>query len=259
VSHRKEQKEAAREARLAAERDEAAKAKRGRLLRLGGALAVLAIAAVLVAVLAGGGDDGGGGGDGGDLAGVGDSRAMLQGIPQDGTRLGDPDAPVVITEFADLQCPFCRQYAEQVLPQVIEQYVRSGQVALDLRLLRFIGPDSDRGARAAVVAGREDKMWHFVDLWYRNQGPEGSGYADDDFIRSLASASNVPPDKAIDGISDESTEAPLAKAEQEASDAGISSTPSFLIARKGEDPKPLEVSDLTFDAFQQALAPYLEQ
>jgi protein-disulfide isomerase len=132
-------------------------------------------------------------------------------------------------------------------------------MALELRLLRFIGPDSDRGARAAVVAGRHDRMWHFVDLFYRNQGPEGSGYADDDFIRSLASASNVPPDEAIDGISSESTEQPLAEAEQQASEAGISSTPSFLIAREGEDPEPLEVSDLTFEAFQQALAPYLEQ
>jgi protein-disulfide isomerase len=254
MSHRKEQKEAARQARVAAEREAAAKAGRTRLIRLGGALAVIAVAAVAVVLLLGGDD---GGEDTGGLQGVTDSRAMLEGVPQDGTSLGDPDAPVVLTEFADLQCPFCRDYAVNVLPQVIEQYVRPGRVRLELRLLRFIGPDSDRGARAAVIASRQDKMWDFVDLWYRNQGPEGSGYGDDEFIGNLAKAAGVPEQQALDGISAQDTEEPLSEAAQEASAAGINSTPSFLVTRDGKDSEPLELKELTFDALKQALDPLL--
>lgn len=255
MSHRREQKAAAREARVAVEREATAReTRRKRMTRLVAALAVIAIAAVLVVVIAGGGDD-----ETGDVQGVADGRAMLEGIPQDGSSLGDPDAPVVMTEFADLQCPFCRDYAVQVLPQIIEQYVRPGRMRLELRLLRFIGPDSDRGARAAVVASRRDKMWDFVDEFYRNQGTEGSGYADDDFIRSIAKAAGVPEQAAIDAIGAQNTEPPIAEAEQQASAAGIESTPSFLVGRKGEKPQRLEAPELAFDAFERALGPYLEK
>ena len=40
----------------------------------------------------------------------------------------------MLTEFADLQCPFCRDYAVNVLPQVIERYVRTKKLRLELRL-----------------------------------------------------------------------------------------------------------------------------
>lgn len=258
MSSRREQKAAAREARLAAEHEAAGReARQKRLVWLGGAVAVLAAAAVLIVLLAGGGDDGGGGDGEAGVQGVADSRAMLEGIPQDGTSLGDPDAPVVLTEFADLQCPFCRDYALNVLPQVIEKYVRPGDLRLEMRLLRFIGPDSDRGARAAVVASRQDKLWAFVDLWYRNQGAEGTGYGDDEFIRDLTEAVGVPPQQAIDGIGAQDTEAPLAEAEQQASAVGIDSTPSFTVTREGGEPERIELKQLTVEAIDQALAPYL--
>ena len=258
MTSRKEQKAAAREARLAAEREEAGReSRRKRLAWLGGAIAVLAAAAVLIVVLAGGGDDGGGGDGDGAVQGVADSRAMLEGIPQDGTSLGASDAPVVLTEFADLQCPFCRDYALNVLPQVIEKYVRPGDLRLEMRLLRFIGPDSDRGARAAVVASRQDKLWAFVDLWYRNQGTEGTGYGDDEFIGNLAEAAGVPPKQALDGIRARDTAAPLTEAQQQATAVGIDSTPSFTVTPKGGEPKRIELRELTIEAVDQALAPYL--
>ena len=49
---------------------------------------------------------------------------MLAGIPQSGIHLGSPSAPVRLVEFADLQCPFCREYTLQTLPQLVQDYVR---------------------------------------------------------------------------------------------------------------------------------------
>lgn len=238
MSHRQEQEAAARKRRL---------------VQLAAVAAVAAIAVVVLIVVSSSGGEEDTAADGAAVAGVSESRAMLEGIPQDGTTLGDPKAEKVLTEFADLQCPFCRDYALQVLPQVIRDYVRPGKLRLDLRLLRFIGPDSDRGGRAAYAAAEQDRMWDFVDLWYRNQGPEGSGYADDAFIADLAQAARLRRGSALEAIETSAHEEQLTQAEGMASAAGIDSTPSFLLGDEPGQGRRLSVPELTYDAFRQAL------
>ena len=67
-------------------------------------------------------------------------------------------------------------YDDHVLPRIINEYVRPGKIRLELRLLRFIGPDSDRGANAAHMAAGSNRMWQFADLFYRNQGADYGRY-----------------------------------------------------------------------------------
>jgi protein-disulfide isomerase len=59
---------------------------------------------------------------------------------------------VTLVEFADLQCPFCAQYARDALPRLIDRYVRPGRIRMQLRLLSFIGPDSECAARVAAAS-----------------------------------------------------------------------------------------------------------
>jgi protein-disulfide isomerase len=94
--------------------------------------------------------------------------------------------PATLVEFADLQCPFCAQYARDALPAVIDQWARPGRLQLDLRLLTFIGPDSLRAARPAGAAALQDRLWSFSDLLFLNQGRENSGYVTTDFLRRIA-------------------------------------------------------------------------
>ena len=63
--------------------------------------------------------------------------------------------------------------------------MRTGKVRLELRLLRFLGPDSDRLARVAMAAAGQNRMWQFVGLAYDRQGQENSGYATNGFINRL--------------------------------------------------------------------------
>ena len=79
---------------------------------------------------------------------------MLAGIPQSGIYLGNPAAPVPLVEFADLQCPFCREYTLQTLPQLVQDYVRTGKVRMEFRNLSFLGKDSVTAGRAAAAARR---------------------------------------------------------------------------------------------------------
>jgi protein-disulfide isomerase len=207
------------------------------LTRLGLLAALAVVAVVAVVALAGPGKS--------EPAKSGAaSDALLKGIPQSGITLGSPDAPVTLVEFADLQCPFCAQYERDVFPDIVRRYVRTGKLRLELRLLRFLGPDSDRLARAAAGAAAHDRMWQFVRLAYQRQGQENSGYATQDFIEALAADAGI---RSLDAGT--AAERQVRSAEQAARTLGIDSTPSFLIGRTGGRLSRFQPSELTPGAF----------
>jgi protein-disulfide isomerase len=164
--------------------------RRQRLVRLASAAAFLAIAVVAVLIVVSQSQTGGG--DASHITDVKEVRRQLSGIPQHGLVLGDPDAKVAVLEFADLQCPFCRAYSEEVLPQVIENQVRGGEAKLDFRNYTIIGPQSTPAGAAAIAAGEQGRGWDFVELFYRNQGTEDTGYVSDEFLTAVARAAGVP-------------------------------------------------------------------
>ena len=114
------------------------------------------------------------------------ASTTFRGIPEHDGVLGDPRAPLTLTEYVDLQCPICAVASKQTLPWLVENYVRTGKAKLELRTLHFIGPDSERAARVAAGAERQGRLWPFVEAFYAAQGGENSGYVTDGFLRSVA-------------------------------------------------------------------------
>ena len=111
-------------------------------------------------------------------------RERYAGIPQSGIVLGDAKAKLTITEYADLQCPACRRFAREELPKLLE-VVRSGEAKLEVRPFPILGVDSKTAAVASLIAARERRYFEFLDLFYRNQGPENTGYVTDAFLTQL--------------------------------------------------------------------------
>jgi protein-disulfide isomerase len=249
MSSRLERKERARAARLEAEqRSSAQAARRRRLWQLGAVTAIAAAVVIALVLVNQAGDDD----PGGALVGASETREMLEGIPQSGTTLGSRRAPYVLTEFADLQCPFCRDYTVDVLPDVIQRYVRPGRLRLELRTLRFIGEDSTRGARAAQAAADRGRMWNFVDLFFRNQGAENSGFASDDFIARVGRAAGVPAATARDAATSPALDAPIQRAERAAEALGVQSTPTFVLGRRPDQGRLLDMNQVA-SALEQEL------
>jgi protein-disulfide isomerase len=201
--------------------------RRSRLLRLAAGAAFLALAAVLVLIVIAAA----GSGDGGDteIESKAAVAKLLEGIPQRQMTLGDPEAPVELIEFGDLQCPVCAAYSEQVLPEIMETQVRKGRVKIDFRNLTIIGPESVGAGAAALAAGAQGRGWSFVDLFYRNQGDENSGYANDDaFLRAIAKAAGVRNLTKWDAKRAQMT-GKVEETSQEAANLGFDGTPSFAI------------------------------
>jgi protein-disulfide isomerase len=206
---------------------------RVRLLAGAAALAaVIVVAAILISQS--GGDDG-------------SSSApapQVERLPQHGVHLGDPKAPATMIEFADLQCPFCRDYAVRTLPGVIDRYVKTGRVRLELRLLAFLGPDSEKGRQVANAATLQDKLWDFTQLFYENQGQENSGYVTDSFLRRLERKAGLDMNQLAADVGSAEAQAFSRRAERMANQLGVSGTPSFYLVKGGGQPQQIDVAKL---------------
>ena len=82
-------------------------------------------------------------------------------------------------QYEDLQCPICKRYTDDAFPAVVNEYVKPGRLQLDFRGLAFLGPDSEKALRIALAAGKQNKLWDVVGLFYANQGEENSGWVTD--------------------------------------------------------------------------------
>jgi protein-disulfide isomerase len=247
---RKQLRDEARRARVERENAErAAAARRSRLMRLGAVIgAAAAVVAVLIAVSAShsgsGGSSATAASSSGPVAGAAATTALFAGIPQNGATLGSAKAPVKVTEFADLQCPFCRESALTQLPSIVKQYVRPGKVSMTFQSLAFIGPDSVSAARVAQAAAGQDKLWNFADLMYRNQGKENTGYATDAYLRRLAAAvPGLDVKRAFAARDGAAVTKRLESAQSLATKLGVSSTPTFLV-QHGSSAKLVDASGL---------------
>jgi len=228
----KSAREERREERLQAESQGAQQDRRKRLLQIGSAAIFIAVVVVAVLIVISAGNSGSGGDT--NLEDVGLVKEKLKGIPQSGLLLGDPRATVTLYEFGDLQCPVCKAYSEQIVPEVIESQVRTGEARLEFRNFVIIGQESVPAGAAALAAGKQGRGWNYLELFYRNQGKEASGYVTDEFLKEIARGAGVPDlakwerdresKQVIEEVQDTTAEAQR---------LGFTGTPSFAVEGPG--------------------------
>jgi protein-disulfide isomerase len=237
MSSRKAQREPARVARFGAQRAHALRERRSRRLRtVSGALLV---AATLVAV----------------AISISEHNprkpterqidlqvsALLAGVPQRATTLGDPQAPIAVTYFGDLECAVCRAFTvDGGFPQLVADDVRQGRVKVVYRSLctaTCSGPGEsvfDTQQAAAYAAGRQDLFWDYAELFYQEQGEEDSGYVTESYLDRLAA--QVPGLDAQIWHADRGAPALLAQVRADAAAAsklGVMGTPTLIVAGPG--------------------------
>ena len=168
------------------------------------------------------------------LPGAGDVQRLLKGIPQNGNVLGEPSAPVTMVEYVDLQCPYCQQFETQVMPNVIDRFVRSGKLKVELRVLAFIGPDSQRGQSAAIAAAQQGREFNFVQLLYGNQAGENSGWLSDDMVTSAAnSIPGLDAQKLLSDAGASGIKTTAGRYVAQATADKVSGTPTLLVGHTG--------------------------
>ena len=189
-------------------------------------VAVAIVAAALLVVLSQLGGTGGGSNK--------DVGEFYSGIPQDGTTLGEKDAPVTLYLYEDFQCPYCGRFDREMFPDLVDDYVRDGKAKLVSEPLVFLGPDSVTAARAALAAGEQNRYWPYSTLLFEKQGEENSGYVTDDFLRGLAEDTpGLDVQKWEDQRAGNSFTKELQAVQAKAQASGVNSTPTLIFKGPG--------------------------
>ena len=151
-----------------------------------------------------------------------------------GRLMGDPNAPVKLIEFADFQCPFCQRFAHDVEPQVFDEFVKNGTASFQYVSFAFLGEESRRAAEAAECAADQGRFWDYHDLLFLRQGKENSGVFSASNLKAFAAELKTHfPDfdtgKFNQCLDSGAKRAAIEQQTKQAADAGVQSTPSFVI------------------------------
>ena len=96
--------------------------------------------------------------------------------------LGDPDGDVLVVEFFDYLCPYCKTVAKDLRQAVIAD----GRIRLVMKEFPILGPQSVHAARAALAAGKQGRYedFHFALMAFE-------GKLDEAAVLSVAEALDV--------------------------------------------------------------------
>lgn len=174
-----------------------------------------------------------------------------------GNAMGDPNAPVVIEEYSDFGCGHCANFSDGAALEIANAYVATGQVYFVSHSVGGLlgSQTSQQLAEAAYCATDQEKYWEFHDYVFANQA---ALYANanppiDKYIASFAEALEIETGAFEECLSSRQYKDRVQEDQLEAVQAGINSTPSFLVNGT------LLVGNQPFTEFQNMIEAALSQ
>lgn len=166
---------------------------------------------------------------------------------------GSPDAPIVMYEYSDFQCPFCNRYFVQTEPALDESYVRNGDVRVVFRdfPLAQLHPNAPAAHVASLCAADQgiEQYWQMHSRLFQTQSEWNDSSDAPAYFATLAEELGLDLDAYQACIESGEKEALVAQGVMEAQALGFSGTPSFHIVRDAtNDAYPL-VGAQPYDQF----------
>lgn len=150
--------------------------------------------------------------------------------------VGNANAPVTMAIWFDYQCPFCKQLDTNVMPQLYEQYVKTGKVKVVFKDFQFLGNDSmtDAEFARAVWEAYPDHFYEWYEAMFVAQdkeGDQGFGNLDSVVAMTKAKVPAIDTAKVTTLITQNKAKYDSAIAADRAEGAtfGINGTPSLII------------------------------
>ncbi|MEU4981763.1 thioredoxin domain-containing protein [Streptomyces sp. NPDC021969] len=156
--------------------------------------------------------------------------ALARRDASDPLAVGRPDAPVVLIEYSDFQCPFCGRFARETKPELLRSYVDKGTLRIEWRNFPIFGEESEQAALAGWAAGRQQKFWEFHDVAYGKPRERNTGAFGAENLVAMAREAGIADIERFqaDMASDEARSA-VREDQEEGYTLGVTSTPAFLV------------------------------
>jgi protein-disulfide isomerase len=154
-----------------------------------------------------------------------DTPVPSQPVPLAGGALrGNSEAAVAVLEFSDFQCPYCRRFANETLPDLKRTYIDSGRVLFAFRHfpLEVIHSRAAAAAGAATCAADQGRFWEFHDRLFER--PDG---LEEPVLEGTAVEVGLSSKAFVDCRADVGSR--IRRNIAEATRLGIRSTPTFFI------------------------------
>lgn len=145
--------------------------------------------------------------------------------------IGRADAPVTLVEFADYQCPYCKQFHTAAYAELKKIYIDTGKVRFVSRDLPLdFHPFAMKAAEATRCAGDQGKYWELRHALYTDAAP-----LSDEIIKKAANSLSLDAKSFQACLDSDKYKADVQKDASEAATLQISGTPTFVLAKSGKD------------------------
>jgi len=147
------------------------------------------------------------------------------------TTLGSPDAAVVVQLWEDFLCPSCQAFSRTVKPQIVEEYVKSGQVRLEFHHFPLTqhAPGSFMTALAAECAADQNLFWPYHDKAFQVISVEQQGGATYEKLSEFAATAGLDVAKFQACLNSQQHQPTLNESLTQAGQLGLRFTPSVIV------------------------------
>nr|VDG62168.1 Protein-disulfide isomerase [Streptococcus thermophilus] len=151
--------------------------------------------------------------------------------PADPMAQGALDAPVVIAEFTDWECPYCIRHAAETEQELIDEYVSAGLVRIEWNDMPTQGPNSVAAAKAGRAAAEQGMFSEYKKLYMAEAAERGGhpGFAIEDYVRFAANAGVPDLVKFREDAEGTKYDEVVKKSLEYAQDLGVTGTPGFVV------------------------------
>jgi len=160
---------------------------------------------------------------------------------------GSAAAPVVIVEYSDFECGYCKRFYDTTLKQIIDTYVTEGKVQLSYKHFPFLADSSLPKAIAAECAAEQGKFWQMHNALFSGRVPAGDDAAMNAAATQITGELGIDAAKFTACLKDDAVRARVLADADEGQRVGVRGTPSFLVNGK------LLVGAQPFAAFRLAI------
>jgi protein-disulfide isomerase len=146
-----------------------------------------------------------------------------------GPSRGPANSPLLLVEFADFECPHCKE-VQPTVERLLKDYPQARYVAQPFPL-RAIHSEAEKAAETGACVekiGGNDAFFKYSDAVYTNQAsltPQGSAAA----LQAGVVAAGVDPAKVQSCVSQPSTKAAVDESVKLGTDLGVNSTPTLFV------------------------------